>query len=121
MLFGEVLDGAEAERVGLVWRCVDDDELLAHRAGHGGQGRGRPARARPQDEADDLIDMADIRHHDDAVARELEPQVWSIQQPDFRERLAALQAEDHQPLERYSTHSLRSSSRRSSHSSAVIA
>ena len=29
VLFGEVLDGAEAERVGLVWRCVDDDQLLA--------------------------------------------------------------------------------------------
>ena len=28
VLFGEVLDGAEAERVGLVWRCVPDDELL---------------------------------------------------------------------------------------------
>src|SRR4051794_12992674 len=28
VLFGEVLDGAEAERVGLVWRCVDDDALL---------------------------------------------------------------------------------------------
>ena len=28
VLFGEVLDGAEAERVGLVWRCVADDELL---------------------------------------------------------------------------------------------
>ena len=28
LLFGEVLDGAEAERAGLVWRCVDDDDLL---------------------------------------------------------------------------------------------
>ena len=28
VLFGEVLDGAEAERAGLVWRCVDDDQLL---------------------------------------------------------------------------------------------
>ena len=28
VLFGEVLDGEEAERVGLVWRCVDDDALL---------------------------------------------------------------------------------------------
>src|SRR3546814_9080359 len=28
VLFGEVLDGPEAERVGLVWRCVADDELL---------------------------------------------------------------------------------------------
>src|SRR5215213_10189958 len=28
VLFGEVLDGAEAERIGLVHRCVDDDQLL---------------------------------------------------------------------------------------------
>src|SRR5690606_35759833 len=28
LLFGEVLDGAEAERVGLAFRCVDDDALL---------------------------------------------------------------------------------------------
>ena len=28
VVFGQVLDGAEAERVGLVYRCVDDDELL---------------------------------------------------------------------------------------------
>ena len=31
VLFGEVLDGDEAERVGLVWRCVPDDELLRPR------------------------------------------------------------------------------------------
>src|SRR5687768_4125411 len=29
VVFGEVMDGAEAERVGLVHRCVDDDQLLA--------------------------------------------------------------------------------------------
>src|SRR5690606_30490026 len=28
VLFGEVLDGAEAERCGLAWRCVADDELV---------------------------------------------------------------------------------------------
>src|SRR4051795_11777177 len=28
VIFGDVLDGAEAERVGLVYRCVDDDALL---------------------------------------------------------------------------------------------
>ena len=27
-LFGDVLDGREAERVGMVWRCLPDDELL---------------------------------------------------------------------------------------------
>src|ERR1700694_4016303 len=28
VVFGEVLNGEEAERVGLVWKCVDDDQLL---------------------------------------------------------------------------------------------
>ncbi|MDP1804288.1 MAG: enoyl-CoA hydratase-related protein, partial [Acidimicrobiales bacterium] len=28
VLFGEVLDGPDAERAGLVWRCVPDDALL---------------------------------------------------------------------------------------------
>ncbi len=28
VLFGEVLDGEAAEKVGLAWRCVDDDALL---------------------------------------------------------------------------------------------
>ena len=35
--------------------------------------------------------MADIAEHADAVDRELEPQVWSLNQPAFRERLSALQ------------------------------
>ena len=45
VLFGEVLDGPEAERVGLAYRCVDDDALLASRAGDGGPGRGCAARS----------------------------------------------------------------------------
>ena len=36
--------------------------------------------------------MATIDSHDEAVSRELTPQVWSTQKPWFRERLAALQA-----------------------------
>ena len=39
VVFGEVLDGAAAERAGLVWRCVPDDELLADRPGDGRPGR----------------------------------------------------------------------------------
>ena len=37
--------------------------------------------------------MADVRtidDHDAAVERELEPQVWSINQPAFQEKLAAM-------------------------------
>ena len=36
--------------------------------------------------------MATIDDHSEAVERELDPQVWSINQPEFAERLAALQA-----------------------------
>jgi len=36
--------------------------------------------------------MATIDHHDAAVARELETQVWSIGQPEFKARLGQLQA-----------------------------
>ena len=36
--------------------------------------------------------MADVETHPDAVARELDPQLWSTRQPWFAERLAALQA-----------------------------
>ena len=45
VVFGDVLDGAEAERVGLVYRCVDDDELAARRPGVRGEGRRRPPRS----------------------------------------------------------------------------
>ena len=36
--------------------------------------------------------MAQVATHDDAVARELDPQIWSTRQPWFAERLARLQA-----------------------------
>ena len=91
VLFGEVLDGAEAERVGLVWRCVPDDELLptaqamAERAASGPRELVRRMKAT-------LADVATIDDHSAAVDRELVPQVWSLEQPDFKERVAALQA-----------------------------
>jgi enoyl-CoA hydratase len=39
-----------------------------------------------------LHDMAGVDEHGAAVERELVDQVWSIRQPAFQERLAALQA-----------------------------
>jgi enoyl-CoA hydratase len=91
VVFGDVLDGAEAERVGLVHRCVDDDALLA--AAHEMAARAASA---PRELAivtkQTIRDMADVADHPAAVARELEPQVWSTRQPWFAERLAALQA-----------------------------
>jgi enoyl-CoA hydratase len=91
VLFGEVLDGEAAQRAGLVWRCVDDDRLLptcielAARAA-----AGPPELVAKMKQT--VHDVADIATHAEAGERELVPQVWSIQQPAFQERLAALQA-----------------------------
>lgn len=90
VVFGEVLDGAEAERIGLVWRCVPDDELAT-----AAQTMAARAASAPRDLAiatkATIEQMADVAQHPDAVARELEPQLWSTRQPWFAERLAALQ------------------------------
>jgi len=91
VVFGEVTDGAEAERVGLVHRCYDDDQLLA--AAHEMGARAATAPRELLIEVKRTIqDMADIDNHPDAVDRELVPQVWSTRQPWFAERIAALQA-----------------------------
>ncbi len=90
VLFGDVLDGSEAERVGLVWRTVADQDLLAAAQSMAAQAAEAPAELARRTKAT-IADMADITTHDQAVDRELEPQLWSLTQPDFAERLAALQ------------------------------
>jgi enoyl-CoA hydratase len=91
VVFGQVLDGAEAERVGLAYKCVPDDELLS--AAHD---FARGAASAPRDLAiltkQTILDMADIDAHPDAVEREFDPQLWTVKQPWFEERIAALKA-----------------------------
>jgi enoyl-CoA hydratase len=91
VLFGEVMDGTEAERVGLVHRCVEDGDLLA-----AAQEMGARAASAPREllirTKETIQAMATIDDHPAAVDRELHPQVWSTQQPWFEERIAALQA-----------------------------
>ena len=91
VLFGEVLDGAEAQRVGLAYRCVEDADLLT--AAHEMAARAASApRELVIETKKTLAAMADVQTHPEAVARELTPQLWSTRQPWFAERLAALQA-----------------------------
>jgi enoyl-CoA hydratase len=91
VVFGEIMDGTEAERVGLVHRCVEDDQLLA-----AAQEMAARAASAPRELVIEvkrtILAMADVREHPDAVTRELDPQVWSTRQPWFAERIAALQA-----------------------------
>lgn len=91
VLFGEVLDGKEAERVGLAFRCYEDDDLLA-----GAQEMAARAAAGPPELVRRMKQaMADVARTDDhmtALERELDDQVWSVEQPAFRELLAKIQA-----------------------------
>jgi enoyl-CoA hydratase len=91
VVFGEVLDGAEAERVGLAYRCVDDDALLDTAHAMAARAASAPRELVIVTKAT-IQAMADIDEHPAAVERELEPQLWSTRQPWFAERIAALQA-----------------------------
>ena len=91
VLFGQILDGAEAERIGLVWKCVDDDALLDDAITMAARAASGPADLVGLIK-ESIVAMATVDTHDAAVERELDPQVWSINQPAFAERLAAIQA-----------------------------
>jgi len=91
VIFGEILDGQEAQRVGLAYKCVPDEELIS-------ASRLMAVRAAsvPRELAiitkRTIQEMANIATHSEAIAKELDPQVWTTRQPWFAERIAALQS-----------------------------
>jgi enoyl-CoA hydratase len=89
VLFGEVLSGAEAERHGLAWRCVPDDELLPLALELASRAASAPRELVERVKAT-IGDMASITSHPEAVERELGDQVWSVTRPEFTARLEAL-------------------------------
>lgn len=91
VLFGEIFDGREAERLGIVHRCVPDDQLASVAQTMAARAASAP-RALLIETKKTISEMADVRTHDAAVERELTPQLWSTRQSWFAERLAALQA-----------------------------
>lgn len=91
VIFGDILDGAEAERIGLAWKCVDDDQLLSVAHEMAARAASRPRELLKVTKRT-IQDMAHVAEHPAAVERELDPQVWSTRQPWFAEMLAALQA-----------------------------
>jgi enoyl-CoA hydratase len=90
VLFGQVLRGPEAAARGLAWTCQPDGEVvdaaveLASRAASA-----PPELARRVKQT--LRIVATLDDHEAAVDTELEAQVWSLAQPWFAERLAAVQ------------------------------
>ncbi|HKH07087.1 MAG TPA: enoyl-CoA hydratase [Acidimicrobiales bacterium] len=90
VLFGEVVDGTEAERIGLTFRCYEDDQLLDAAVAMARTAAGAPPELAPRMKGT-LRDVLALDEHDAAMERELDEQVWSLNQPAFKERLAALQ------------------------------
>lgn len=90
VLLGERLDAAQAVRTGLAWRHVADGELLqvaielATQASRGG--RELAIRTKRTIRA-----TASMASHEDAIGAELDVQLWSMDQPEFADLLAAMQ------------------------------
>ncbi|HEY2428882.1 MAG TPA: enoyl-CoA hydratase [Acidimicrobiales bacterium] len=89
VIFGEVLDGPEAERSGLVWRCVDDDALIDTAVQMAARAAAVPTSLARRAKAT-IATMAAVASHEEAVDVELEAQLWSMAQPEFAERLEAM-------------------------------
>jgi len=89
MLFcGVEPDGEEAVRFGLAARCVPSDVLLDEACGLARRAASTPPEVVRRLKRT-LETMAGVGSQAGAVALELEAQVWSTEQPEFRERIEA--------------------------------
>lgn len=83
VLCGESIDGTEAARLGLAWRCVPSPEVV-------GAARVLAARVAGRDTElvrrtkSTLDETLHARNGDEAVAVELRAQEWSMARPEFR-------------------------------------
>ena len=84
VLCGDILDGEEAARAGLAWRCVEDDDALdvGLRLARRAAGRDRELVARTKVTLDTPTD--------DPFALELEAQQWSVDRPGFAAGVQAI-------------------------------
>ena len=74
----------EAERAGLVWRCVDDDELLDAAHELAARAASAPRELTRRTKATMRRRAGHRRPRRRPSTRELEPQLWSMDQPDVR-------------------------------------
>jgi len=88
-LFGQVLSGQEAVEAGLAWRCVPDGELVGAASEMAARAAAAPPALVRRVKAT-LARMETVASHDEAVEIELEAQLWSMSQPEFAERVAAM-------------------------------
>jgi enoyl-CoA hydratase len=86
-LCGDALTGPEAERAGLAWRCVADDEAEALAMTYARRATGRDRELMLRAKATLAAQPATL---DEAFELELEAQQWSMDRPWFKEHVRAL-------------------------------
>ena len=91
VLFGEVLDGDRAAEVGLAWKCVADDQLLAAAEELAVKAANAPRELlmRTKETMHRTLAISDSAA---AIDNELDTQVWSMGQPAFVDMVSALKA-----------------------------
>jgi len=91
VMFGEVVRAARALELGLAWKVVDDatliDEAVALATVAAGQGKELNARTKAS-----ILALDTISESEAAVEHELWPQLWSMEQGDFRALVERLQS-----------------------------
>lgn len=91
VLFGEVLDGPRAAEVGLAWRCVPDDELLATAEALAANAARAPRELLMRTKETIHRTLA-ITESDAAIDNELDTQVWSMGEAAFVDMVSSLKA-----------------------------
>ena len=88
-LFGQSLDGEEAARRGLAWRCVPEDDLVEFALDVASRAASLdgPLLARVRTT---LNDSASVQTASDALALEFPAQQWSMGRPEFAAALDTL-------------------------------
>jgi enoyl-CoA hydratase len=89
VLFGEIVDGKQAADIGLAWKCVPDESLLAVAHAMAAKAAAGPTDVVRSMKATILANDA-LTTSDDAVSAELGPQLASLRGPAFVELLARL-------------------------------
>jgi enoyl-CoA hydratase len=90
VLFGEAVSGERAAEIGLAWRCVDDDALLSTATAMAARAASF-SRELVKRTKSTILQLNGVDTSQDAVAHELDPQAWSMDQPPFMELVTKLQ------------------------------
>ncbi len=87
VLFGQEYSGEDAVRFGLAYECTAPEDLIPRALEIGARAASMPRELSKRTKAT-MNRMWDVESSPEAVAIELEVQSWSLQQPDFKERIA---------------------------------